>query len=601
MSSFAITTYATGTQTLNNTESGVITASGTLFNEFVSGVLMNGTTTSMIALGAVASQYASAVLLNASNATITVGQSGQLISGLTYVAVAGQVGGSCTLNNAGTILGGGAMNLSCAGLTSVSLTNTGTMSASSITRSAIEMNFGSGSFVQMTNAGTLTGVGNEVVALRSAGSLAIANSGTISNATAGGTAILSAASLTLTNTGTIIGAITSNSTTTIDNSGMIHGSLSLSMQGDTVTNLGRIEGDVFLGQGNNLFNGIGGTVTGSVYGGQGNDIYYFGDTPERVIDGGGYDRIYAQTDISLSSGIEDVYLAHRPGLVATGNQLDNGMVAEVANVTMIGQGGNDYISSFAGNNLLRGGTGDDLIWTSEGNDTALGGVGNDFIAFQGGEDSLDGGAGVDTLTFAGLAEGVTINLQTGQGLAAGGEAFTAKGFEVLNGSGFADSVTGNAADNAIGTGEGNDTQDGGAGNDQLYAGRGNDSVQGGNGSDTISGGLDADTLGGGAGSDTFVFTAIQDSMAGTADLITDFALTDRIDLSLIDAIQGSGADDAFTFIGAAAFTAGPQVRATVDALAGTTTIEARVAGLAMPDLVIVLTGALTLTASQFLL
>jgi hypothetical protein len=57
---------------------------------------------------------------------------------------------------------------------------------------------------------------------------------------------------------------------------------------------------------------------------------------------------------------------------------------------------------------------------------------------------------------------------------------------------------------------------------------------------------------GGAGADTYLFRTMWDSTAAARDTIA-FASGDRIDLSLIDAISGTPANDAFAFIGSAAF------------------------------------------------
>jgi serralysin len=92
---------------------------------------------------------------------------------------------------------------------------------------------------------------------------------------------------------------------------------------------------------------------------------------------------------------------------------------------------------------------------------------------------------------------------------------------------------------------------------------GADALYGGSGADRLEGGLGNDWLAGGSGADLFVFSSLADSRLTALrsdgfkilpDLITDFASgEDRIDLSGIDAIEGTAAKDAFTFIGTAAF------------------------------------------------
>lgn len=102
------------------------------------------------------------------------------------------------------------------------------------------------------------------------------------------------------------------------------------------------------------------------------------------------------------------------------------------------------------------------------------------------------------------------------------------------------------------------------GNDRLEGSVGSDSMNGGVGADTLIGGAGQDRLTGGAGADVFLFTSLSDSSTESyrsdgakhlPDVIEDFTPgVDRIDLSQIDAIAGTPANDAFTFIGSAAFT-----------------------------------------------
>jgi serralysin len=85
---------------------------------------------------------------------------------------------------------------------------------------------------------------------------------------------------------------------------------------------------------------------------------------------------------------------------------------------------------------------------------------------------------------------------------------------------------------------------------------------GGSGNDILIANEAQNQLSGGGGGDTFTFTE-RDAQAGWTrsdgkkmlpDRIDDFASgQDRIDLSAIDAVRGSEANDAFTWIGAAAF------------------------------------------------
>jgi hypothetical protein len=103
---------------------------------------------------------------------------------------------------------------------------------------------------------------------------------------------------------------------------------------------------------------------------------------------------------------------------------------------------------------------------------------------------------------------------------------------------------------------------------------------------------------GGAGADIFRYTSTAESgtTAGTRDTITDFQVgIDIIDVSAIDANTGVGGNQAFTFIGTAAFSALGQVRYTPGVLQFNST------GNNNPDMTIALTGNPVITAASFIL
>jgi len=99
--------------------------------------------------------------------------------------------------------------------------------------------------------------------------------------------------------------------------------------------------------------------------------------------------------------------------------------------------------------------------------------------------------------------------------------------------------------------DGSDIQDGKL---QLFGGAGADVLIGGDNEDLLLGGGSKDTLTGGAGNDVFRYDNVSDSTPGAgADEIEDFQLGDLIDLSRIDANSTLAGDQAFSFIGNAAF------------------------------------------------
>src|SRR5262249_12293420 len=98
--------------------------------------------------------------------------------------------------------------------------------------------------------------------------------------------------------------------------------------------------------------------------------------------------------------------------------------------------------------------------------------------------------------------------------------------------------------------------DGGIGNDKIIGGLGGDLLLGGSGDDSLSGGPGIHTATGGAGADRFIFAAVAHFSSGaTPHSITDFshAQADKIDLSSIDADTITAGNQAFSFIGTAAF------------------------------------------------
>lgn len=127
-----------------------------------------------------------------------------------------------------------------------------------------------------------------------------------------------------------------------------------------------------------------------------------------------------------------------------------------------------------------------------------------------------------------------------------------------------DRITGNDAANRIGGGAGADRISGGRGadslggadgRDELFGGGGEDRLLGGADGDWLAGGADRDVLIGGAGADVFRFTA--ETQVRTDRIVGDAGLSafgapgrgwgDRIDLSGIDADQGTPGEQAFAF------------------------------------------------------
>ncbi|GEC33321.1 protease [Sinorhizobium fredii USDA 205] len=183
---------------------------------------------------------------------------------------------------------------------------------------------------------------------------------------------------------------------------------------------------------------------------------------------------------------------------------------------------------------------------------------------------------------------------------------------VLGGAGN-DAITGNQAANKLYGYAGNDIMNGdtghdvlygGVGSDKLYGSSGNDALVGDAGNDALYGGTGADRLYGGAGGDIFAFRTLAESTVTTSgrDVIYDFlaSQSDRIDLSAIDADTTATGNQAFTFVGTAAFS-GKKGELRYDLASSGTYIYGDVNGDKTADFAIRLDDAVTLQKGYFLL
>jgi Ca2+-binding RTX toxin-like protein len=226
-----------------------------------------------------------------------------------------------------------------------------------------------------------------------------------------------------------------------------------------------------------------------------------------------------------------------------------------------------------GNDSLYGGQADDRLFGQDDDDSLAGSFGDDLLLGDAGADVVYGGdGGVDTLS--------------------GGA-----GDDVLNGNDQNDDARGGTGEDTIYGGNGLDTLYGRSDNDAVFGDAGNDSVFGWYGDDELSGGTGRDTLSGGAGADQFYFLTVAEAGNGALrDVIGDFQVrVDDIDLSFIDAKTAVAGNQAFAFIGAAAFTGTGQVRYVGGVLSG------NVGGTLAADFAVAITGGLSLTVADLIL
>lgn len=208
------------------------------------------------------------------------------------------------------------------------------------------------------------------------------------------------------------GLVASPSLRTVANTGLIEGSLG-SFWGDQyanrVTNSGTMIGDVFLNEGNDVFDGWGGTVQGRILGGLGNDLYLVSDSAARITElaGEGRDSIAATVSFDLSdlTSIEKLTLLGGDAINATGNAEDNVLTGNSGANTLIGAGGYDTLAGRQGNDVLDGGEGEDVLIGGSGMDTLTGGAGDDRIDGGSGVDLMTGGGGADVFLFHQPADG----------------------------------------------------------------------------------------------------------------------------------------------------------------------------------------------------
>ncbi len=293
------------------------------------------------------------------------------------------------------------------------------------------------------------------------------------------------------------------------------------------------------------------------------------------------------------------YVSYSAGIVG-GFTIANGVVIEDA----IGGSGDDWIRGNAADNTLIGNGGSDTLIGGAGDDTLSSGQGADVLVGSG-ADVLIGGAGEDLLTFDTVQGRVFVDLQLDhreagfivffdEGAASGATFAT---IENLTGGAYSDNLRGDENDNVIKGGAGDDRLYGRAGDDTLVGGFGSDSLYGGMGADVMTGGNTADVI------DEFLYFWAAESAAGsdTRDVITDFVTgEDKIDLTRIDALSSTSADDSFIFIATSQFSgAAGELGYRQDS--GDVIVQADLDGDGTADFEIFLEGVSTLSAVDFYL
>ncbi|MBF1284647.1 MAG: calcium-binding protein [Neisseria sp.] len=299
-----------------------------------------------------------------------------------------------------------------------------------------------------------------------------------------------------------------------------------------------------------LYGSLGHTV---FYGGLGNDIYHSKNAGDTIVEYGyeGNDTVYADTDFTLPTHVENLTLTGYGNHYGFGNNSNNTLIGNNGNNRLSGGRGSDTLHGMDGNDLLMGGDDRDYLYGGSGNDVLQGGEGNDLLDGGYGNDTLDGGSGADSMSGGygddiyyvdnvndtvteGWFEGTdTIYSSVSYTAPTNVENLTLTGSNNIFGIGNYgnNTLTGNSGHNRLSGEDGNDTLYGMSGDDTLSGGNGYDYLNGGDGDDYLAGGLGSDTIVTGAGRDTVAFTA-SDIRDGSTDRLTDFnPYMDKLDLS----------------------------------------------------------------------
>lgn len=298
---------------------------------------------------------------------------------------------------------------------------------------------------------------------------------------------------------------------------------------DTLTGIVSATGSV----GSRLNGGLG---IDALTGGAGNDTFVVtaGDT---VTDASteDSDTVESSVDYVLSANLENLTLLSG-ATVGVGNATKNLLKGNSGNNVLEGKG-----DSSATDDTLTGGDGNDTYIITDGTEViietnasttqidtvissgtvsllatnvenllligAKSGTGNSLnniiYASSGANATLDGGSGTDTLSYQfGATAGVTLTLNAAAADTTGSGTDASSNFEILIGSRYSDTLTGDAAANTI---------TGGLGNDRLNGG--------------TNAGVLIDKLDGGAGNDTYIVDT-------TTDTIVDSAGTDTVQASV---------------------------------------------------------------------
>lgn len=290
--------------------------------------------------------------------------------------------------------------------------------------------------------------------------------------------------------------------------------------------------DELLGQsGNDTLQG--GTGNDRLNGGFGDD-FLFGEAGDDLLTGGqgrkhldggeGNDvATFAGLDVPASAGLSAMessglhvdlaagaatFMVTSNGTDSSGQPYTTWIEQRNTLVGIEGAIGTDRADRFTGDgadNTFLSGAGDDALFGAGGTDILVGGAG---------VDELNGGDGDDTAAYAGSPGGVFIDLANGAGHWNDAQGDRLYNIENVFGTGWDDTLAGDARRNRLTGALGRDTLYGNGGDDALEGGAGEDTVWGGADNDVLFGNEAADFLAGESGDDTLVAGDGDDALLG---------------------------------------------------------------------------------------
>ena len=380
---------------------------------------------------------------------------------------------------------------------------------------------------------------------------------------------------------------------------------------------GTDQADTLVGSsGNDTLDGDLGADT--MTGGDGNDIYVVDNAFDSVVESNTstsqIDTVQASVSWTLGANLENLVLTGVSQIDGTGNERRNFITGNAADNVIDGAAGSDSMS---------GGDGNDTYYVDNVDDSVIETNSN---GVPGGIDSVH--SSLAAYSLANNVENLYIDsagAANGTGNALDNTLFAGAGNNVLDGregndtvsyerasAGVTVSLSTSAQQNTVGSGLDTlkffenvtgsayaDTLSGNSSGNILNGGAGNDTLVGGSGNDRLIGGAGTDSLTGGTGADTYVFGALSDMGIGALrDVISGFKTTelDQLDLTGLDANPLTATVDAFTFIGSNAFdptNATGQIRFADGILEGSVNADAT------PEFQFELVGVKELHASDF--